>query len=273
MQKANASISLDIGGASYQVYYDNSATYKQLRYFPIFFYITIIAFAAVGYFVFNSSRNAEQNRVWIGMAKETAHQLGTPISALDAWISMMHDEETDQPGKYGMLPEITKDVNRLQLISDRFSKIGSKPDLSDESLEALLEKMMNYLRLRSSERVVFYGKYEENLPLVKINVPLFEWVVENVMKNALDAMQGDGTITVIAYQKGSHVMVDIEDNGGGIPRSSYRKIFKPGYTTKTRGWGLGLSLAKRIIEDYHRGKIYVKSSSKKGTVMQIRLRA
>lgn len=272
LQKANAPISLDIGGASYQVYYDNSATYKQLRYFPVFFYLTIIAFGVVGYFVFNSSRNAEQNRVWIGMAKETAHQLGTPISALDAWISMMQDEEEDEPGKYGMLPEITKDVNRLQLISDRFSKIGSKPDLSDESLEILLEKMMNYLRLRSSERVVFYGNYAENLPLVKINVPLFEWVVENVMKNALDAMQGDGTITINAYQKGSHVMVDIEDTGGGIPRSSYRKIFKPGYTTKTRGWGLGLSLAKRIIEDYHRGKIYVKSSSKMGTVMQIRLR-
>ena len=272
LQKANAPISLDIGGASYQVYYDNSATYKQLRYFPVFFYLTIIAFGVVGYFVFNSSRNAEQNRVWIGMAKETAHQLGTPISALDAWISMMQDEEADHPGKYGMLPEITKDVNRLQLISDRFSKIGSKPDLSDESLEILLEKMMNYLRLRSSERVVFYGNYAENLPLVKINVPLFEWVVENVMKNALDAMQGDGTIAINAYQKGSHVMVDIEDTGGGIPRSSYRKIFKPGYTTKTRGWGLGLSLAKRIIEDYHRGKIYVKSSSKMGTVMQIRLR-
>ena len=272
LQKANAPISLDIGGASYQVYYDNSATYKQLRYFPVFFYLTIIAFGVVGYFVFNSSRNAEQNRVWIGMAKETAHQLGTPISALDAWISMMQDEEEDEPGKYGMLPEITKDVNRLQLISDRFSKIGSKPDLSDESLEILLEKMMNYLRLRSSERVVFCGNYAENLPLVKINVPLFEWVVENVMKNALDAMQGDGTITINAYQKGSHVMVDIEDTGGGIPRSSYRKIFKPGYTTKTRGWGLGLSLAKRIIEDYHRGKIYVKSSSKMGTVMQIRLR-
>lgn len=272
LQKANAPISLDIGGASYQVYYDNSATYKQLRYFPVFFYLTIIAFGVVGYFVFNSSRNAEQNRVWIGMAKETAHQLGTPISALDAWISMMQDEEEDEPGKYGMLPEITKDVNRLQLISDRFSKIGSKPDLSDESLEILLEKMMNYLRLRSSERVVFYGNYAENLPLVKINVPLFEWVVENVMKNALDAMQGDGTITINTYQKGSHVMVDIEDTGGGIPRSSYRKIFKPGYTTKTRGWGLGLSLAKRIIEDYHRGKIYVKSSSKMGTVMQIRLR-
>ncbi|MEC8031680.1 MAG: ATP-binding protein [Bacteroidota bacterium] len=273
LQKANAPISLDIGGASYKVYYDNSATYKQLRYFPVFFYLTIIAFGVVGYFVFNSSRNAEQNRVWIGMAKETAHQLGTPISALDAWISMMQDEEADHPGKYGMLPEITKDVNRLQLISDRFSKIGSKPDLSDESLEILLEKMMNYLRLRSSERVLFYGNYAKDLPLVKINVPLFEWVVENVMKNALDAMQGDGTITVHAYQKGSHVMVDIEDTGGGIPRSSYRKIFKPGYTTKTRGWGLGLSLAKRIIEDYHRGKIYVKSSSKKGTIMQIRLRA
>ena len=182
LQKANAPISLEIGGASYQVFYDNSTTYKQLRYFPVFFYLTIIAFGIVGYFVFNSSRNAEQNRVWIGMAKETAHQLGTPISALDAWVSMMQDEEGDQPGKYGMLPEITKDVNRLQLISDRFSKIGSKPDLSDESLENLLEKMMNYLRLRSSERVVFYGNYAENLPLVKINVPLFEWVVENVMK-------------------------------------------------------------------------------------------
>lgn len=273
LQKANAPIALDFGGASYQVYYDNSATYKQLRYFPVFFYLTIFAFGVVGYFVFNSSRNAEQNRVWIGMAKETAHQLGTPISALDAWVSMMQDEETDQPGKYGMLPEITKDVNRLQLISDRFSKIGSKPDLSSENIELLLEKMMNYLRLRSSERVVFYGNYADNLPQVKINVPLFEWVVENVMKNALDAMQGDGTITISAYPKGSYVMVDIEDTGGGIPRSAYRKIFKPGFTTKTRGWGLGLSLAKRIIEDYHRGKIYVKSSSKKGTIMQIRLRA
>lgn len=273
LQKANAPIALDFGGSSYQVYYDNSATYKQLRYFPVFFYLTIFAFGVVGYFVFNSSRNAEQNRVWIGMAKETAHQLGTPISALDAWVSMMQDEETDQPGKYGMLPEITKDVNRLQLISDRFSKIGSKPDLSSENIELLLEKMMNYLRLRSSERVVFYGNYADNLPQVKINVPLFEWVVENVMKNALDAMQGDGTITISAYPKGSYVMVDVEDTGGGIPRSAYRKIFKPGFTTKTRGWGLGLSLAKRIIEDYHRGKIYVKSSSKKGTIMQIRLRA
>ena len=272
LAEKNTPIEVTFGGSDYLIYYDNSSTYQQLRYFPVFFYLAILAFVAVGYFVFNSSRKAEQNRVWIGMAKETAHQLGTPISALDAWVAMMNDEEVEHPGKFGMLPEITKDINRLQLISDRFSKIGSKPDLSKENLEVILEKTMNYLRLRSSERVSFYGNYEENLPLININVPLFEWVIENIMKNALDAMQGDGELNVRAFPKGKFVYIDIEDTGGGIPRSAYRKIFKPGYTTKTRGWGLGLSLAKRIIEEYHKGKVYVKSSSKKGTIMQIRLR-
>lgn len=272
LRRENTPLDILIGGSEYKIYYDNSPTYKQLRYFPVFFYLAILAFVVVGYFVFNASRKAEQNRVWIGMAKETAHQLGTPISALDAWVAMMNDEEVNHPGKFGMLPEITKDINRLQLISDRFSKIGSKPDLSKENLEVILEKTMTYLRLRSSERVSFYGSYAENLPLVNINVPLFEWVIENIMKNALDAMQGDGELHVRAFPKGKFVFIDIEDTGGGIPRSAYRKIFKPGYTTKTRGWGLGLSLAKRIIEEYHKGKVYVKSSSKKGTIMQIRLR-
>ena len=255
------------------IYYEDSSTLKMLFYFPFVQLGLIAAFIAFGYFSFSSARQSEQNQVWVGMAKETAHQLGTPISAIVAWIEhlrMIHEgnEETDE-----ILDELNNDVKRLNLIADRFSKIGAVPELKETNIYVELENMKNYMQRRAPRRVTFDFPGLENGPkLVQLNAPLFNWVTENLMRNALDAMDAKGKISAQVYEDKDYVSIDISDTGKGIPSNKIKTVFRPGYSTKKRGWGLGLSLAKRIIESYHSGKIFVKKSQmNEGTTFTIKL--
>jgi len=221
--------------------------------------------------VFNSSRKAEQNRVWAGMAKETAHQLGTPISAIIAWIEHLKLLNEGQEEQLEIVEELRNDVTRLELVADRFSKIGSEPDLKRINIVEELIKCKEYMEKRSPRKVSFdfpeIGPHD-----VMINEHLFDWVVENLMRNSLDAMDGKGVISARVYDLGNQINIDISDTGKGIPSSKFGKVFKPGYSTKQRGWGLGLSLAKRIIQDYHKGVIFIKSSKVgEGTTFTIKL--
>jgi signal transduction histidine kinase len=225
----------------------------------------------VAYLAFSYSRKSEQNQVWVGMSKETAHQLGTPISSLNGWINLMRD--TNETEKEEILQEFEKDVKRLELITERFSKIGSAPALKAENIFEVMQRAIDYLRIRSSSQVAFSLTSSDEDALALVNVPLFDWVVENICKNAIDAMSGTGSINVYISTEADKVYIDIQDTGKGIPPSKQKTVFKPGYTTKKRGWGLGLSLAKRIIEDYHKGKVFVKESTlEKGTTFRIVLR-
>ncbi len=255
------------------VFYKESRLLTQLRYFPLVQFMLIAAFILFGYLGVNAARRAEQNRVWVGMAKETAHQLGTPISAIIAWLEHLHLSKEKDPEVQEVLLELRNDVNRLELIAERFSKIGSAPVLIQTNIFEELAKCGHYMEKRASRRVVFdfpapgAGKLN-----VHINAPLFDWVVENLLRNALDAMDGKGRISAEIYEDPSFVYIDITDTGKGIPPGKFKTVFQPGYTTKKRGWGLGLSLAKRIIEEYHSGKIYVKKSvPHEGTTFTIRL--
>jgi signal transduction histidine kinase len=254
------------------LYYRNSIILTQLKQYPYYQLSIIGIFILVAYLAFSSSRRAEQNQVWVGMSKETAHQLGTPISSLMGWINLIRETEKVDQEEY--LLELEKDVKRLELITERFSKIGSAPKLETEIVDEILQDSINYLQLRTSQRVQFLLVKNEDELTAQMNVPLFEWVVENICKNAIDAMTGEGSITMRTQAQGDSVLIDITDSGKGIPPSKLKTVFKPGYTTKKRGWGLGLSLAKRIIEDYHRGKIFVKHSEvNKGTTFRIVLQA
>ncbi|MES2558415.1 MAG: HAMP domain-containing sensor histidine kinase [Bacteroidota bacterium] len=254
------------------LYYKNSIILTQLKRYPYYQLTVIGIFIVVAYLAFSSSRRAEQNQVWVGMSKETAHQLGTPISSLMGWINLIR--ETEKEGQEELLLELEKDVKRLELITERFSKIGSAPKLDIEVVDDVLQDSINYLKVRTSERVQFTLVRNEDELTAQMNVPLFEWVIENICKNAIDAMNGEGSITMTTQAEGDSVIIDIIDTGKGIPQSKIKTVFKPGYTTKKRGWGLGLSLAKRIIEDYHRGKIFVKTSEvNKGTTFRIVLQA
>ena len=238
------------------ILYRDSDLLIRLRYYPYFQLGVIALFLFVSYLAFSSSRNAEQNQVWVGMAKETAHQLGTPLSSLLAWLEFLKIKGTSSE----YTNEIEKDIQRLQTITDRFSKIGSAPSLKKENVRTVMQHSIDYIRTRSSDKVTFSLEapaYDIQAPM---NVPLFEWVVENILKNALDAMEGNGRILVMITDQQQFVYIDISDTGKGVPKSSYKTIFKPGFTTKNRGWGLGLSLSKRIIEEYHDGQIFVKSS-------------
>jgi len=259
-----------IQGFAYSIYNKESTILRQLRYFPLIQLLLIAAFIFLGYLAFNAARRAEQNRVWAGMAKETAHQLGTPISAIIAWIEhlrTLHDVETQD-----ILNELQSDVDRLELIADRFSKIGSAPKLEHTDVYAEIEKCFTYMQRRASRKVSFeFEPPGEKLPLY-INPPLFDWVVENLLRNALDATEGKGKISAEVYEDQDFAYVDVSDTGKGIPNSKFKTVFQPGYTTKKRGWGLGLSLTKRIIEEYHGGKIYVKKSVEgEGTTFTIKL--
>jgi signal transduction histidine kinase len=224
----------------------------------------------VAYFAFSSSRKAEQNQVWVGMAKETAHQLGTPISSLMAWIELLSLKNVDQE----ILSEVGKDVNRLEIVAERFSKIGSATALAPTNIIETINNVINYMQSRTSSRVQYSIKTNGHSEIiVPINVALFEWVIENLCKNAVDAMEGNGQIEITLYDQMQILFVDIKDTGRGISKSKYKTIFQPGYTTKKRGWGLGLSLTKRIIEDYHHGNIFVKSSEiNAGTTFRIALK-
>jgi signal transduction histidine kinase len=252
------------------IYYKDSYLLTQLRYYPFFQLGVIALFLIVSYLAFSSSRKAEQNQVWVGMAKETAHQLGTPLSSLMAWLEYLKTQS--HPDEH--IGEIEKDISRLNTITERFSKIGAAPALKKENLTEVLQNSINYIKTRTSSRVVFklinQHSYNVEAPM---NTALFEWVLENIFKNAIDAMEGEGTITINITDQQQFAYIDIVDTGKGIPKSKYKTVFKPGYTSKSRGWGLGLSLSKRIVEEYHAGEIFVKSSElNKGTTFRIVLK-
>jgi len=249
------------------IYYSDSIIIKQLRWYPYFQLGVISLFLLVSYLAFSSSRNAEQNQVWVGMAKETAHQLGTPLSSLMAWVDYLKSKDSTDTATH----EIEKDIIRLNTISERFSKIGSAPVLKRENVGQVVDNSIKYFAPRTSSKVTF----QLNQPttheiLAPMNIPLFEWVLENLFKNAVDAMEGQGALTVTITDQSQFVYIDVADTGKGISKSKHQTVFKPGYTSKSRGWGLGLSLSKRIVEEYHGGKIFVKNSElKKGTTFRI----
>ena len=260
-------------GGSQLVYYEDSTLLILLKYFPLIQILLIALFIAFGYFSFSSARRSEQNQVWAGMAKETAHQLGTPISAIIGWIEHLKIMWEDNEASQEVLMELTNDVKRLDLIADRFSKIGSAPTLEPVNIYDQLEVCRNYMERRSPRKVVFefpeVGKEEK---IVEINKHLFDWVIENLLRNALDSMGGKGTIGCKVSEEKNFVVINISDTGEGISPSKFKTVFQPGYSTKKRGWGLGLSLAKRIIESYHSGRIFVQDSVlKQGTTFTIKL--
>ena len=247
-------------------YYGDSKLLIQVRYFPIIQLLIVALFIFITFYAISIRNKSTQNQVWAGMAKETAHQLGTPISSLQGWVEMLKEQDNNDT----ISKEMEKDVNRLKLISDRFGKIGSKPQLEEHDINEQVEKMIAYIKRRSTDKVSFILDRPEDKVIAKISGPLFDWVIENLLKNALDAINGKGTINIKIKNMSEHVIIDIRDSGKGISKQNLAKVFKPGFTTKKRGWGLGLSLAKRIIEKYHKGQLYVKSSELgKGTTFRI----
>jgi len=251
------------------IYYRDSDLLTKLKYYPIALILILILFASVIYLFFKSNKIAEQNKLWTGMAKETAHQIGTPLSSLLGWVAILRLENTDE----NTVQEIEKDVQRLNIIAERFSKIGSVPVLKKQNIVAATKTAFNYLESRSSKQVHFKFKTTNNDIYANINLQLFSWVIENLVKNAIDAMEGKGHINLRISENESSAIITISDTGKGIPKNIQQKIFSPGFTTKKRGWGLGLSLAKRIVEDYHNGKISIlKSEINKGTTFTINLK-
>lgn len=271
MQSAHDPIVVDLGaGARRYIYYDDSDTLKQLRIFPFVQLGIFAVFLLISYIAFSTARRAEQNLVWVGMAKETAHQLGTPISSLEGWIEYLRELD-GMKGNEKILIELEHDVNRLSLVAERFSKIGSVPQLTPQNVKETLQRNVDYMRRRSSERVTMNLHSPSDLEF-NINNQLFDWVLENLLKNALDAMDGEGRIDVEASQDARNIIVDVTDTGKGIPKNKFETVFEPGYSTKRRGWGLGLSLTKRIVEEYHQGRIFVSHSEiGKGTTFRITL--
>ncbi|MBP3353975.1 MAG: HAMP domain-containing histidine kinase [Bacteroidales bacterium] len=251
------------------LYYDDSILLKYLALFPYVQLGVMILFILIAYIALMNSKRAEQNQVWVGLSKETAHQLGTPISSLMAWLEVLQMNEIDK----NLLADMTKDVKRLSVIAERFSKIGSTPELTPESLAEVVRSSGEYMRRRVSNRVDF--KIDINVQEAKVNlcVPLMEWVVENLCKNAIDAMEGEGKLSLSLLQDEDMCYIDVIDTGKGIARKNFKTVFRPGYTTKKRGWGLGLALVKRIVEEYHGGRVYVKESEVgKGTTFRVELR-
>lgn len=252
-----------------EICYDESLLLKRLASYPYVQLGVVLIFVVVAIFALLSSKKAEQNKVWVGLSKETAHQLGTPISSLMAWTEILRDKYADDE----LIPEMSKDVNRLQIIAERFSKIGSMPEPKEESLNEVLGRVVDYVERRTSNKVQIVRNFPSDNIVVRINASLFEWVIENLCKNSIDAMDGQGMITLSVQETDKKVLIDVEDTGKGISKSHYKSVFTPGFTTKKRGWGLGLSLAKRIVEEYHRGRIYVKSSElNKGSIFRIELK-
>lgn len=271
MERQNEPIAIDLGnGQVSYIYYKDSYLLTQLTYFPWLQLIAITLFMIVAYWVFHISRQAEQNQVWVGMAKETAHQLGTPLSSLMAWMELLPDMGVSA----STIEEMNKDIVRLEMVTDRFSKIGSTPKLSNENLSEVLQQSVKYMRSRSSSKIEIRLEEPASTIFVKLNVPLFQWVVENLFKNAIDAMDGSGKIIIsVGKLNDRYAFIDISDTGKGIASTNFKTVFKPGYTSKLRGWGLGLSLAKRIVESYHNGRIFVRHSEVgKGTTFRILVR-
>jgi len=262
-------IVIDLGDMTQYLYYDDSLILKRLEMFPYIQLSVVFVFILIAFLALMSTKKAEQNKVWVGLSKETAHQLGTPISSLIAWVEYLKTKEVDAAYLY----EMEKDVKRLEIIADRFSKIGSNPNLQPININDAIQTACGYMEGRISSKVKMTIKPAKETIKVLMNDALFSWVIENLTKNAVDAMDGKGRITYIAGEKGKKGWIDVIDTGKGIPKSKFNAIFNPGYTTKTRGWGLGLSLVKRIIESYPGGKIYVKHSEiGKGTTFRIELR-
>jgi signal transduction histidine kinase len=253
----------------YEVCYDDSLMLKRLEIYPYIQFVVFMVFLLIALFALLGMKRSEQNRVWVGLSKETAHQLGTPISSLMAWTEILRSTYPDDD----LIPEMSKDVKRLEIIAERFSKIGSLPETTSENLNDALSRIIDYISHRSSEHITIRCIMPERPIMVRICSSLFEWVIENLCKNAIDAMDGEGEITLHVTQTNERVYIDIADTGKGIQKSHFNSVFSPGFTTKKRGWGLGLSLAKRIIENYHKGRIYVKNSElNKGTTFRIELK-
>lgn len=270
MKDADRYIKIQIGdSADYQlVCYDDSVMLKRLAAWPYVQLGIVLIFVVIAIFALLSSKRAEQNKVWVGLSKETAHQLGTPISSLMAWTEMLKESYPDDE----LLPEMDKDVKRLERIAERFSKIGSVPEPVESSMNEVLRHVIEYMNRRTSQKVQILSQMPGEDVIVKMNASLFEWVIENLCKNAVDAMEGAGTITLTLMKEEKVVIVEVQDTGKGIKKKDIKNVFTPGFTTKKRGWGLGLSLAKRIVEEYHRGRIFVKSSEiGKGTTFRIEM--
>lgn len=269
MKNQNEPITISYDGKNKQfIYYKDSDLLNKLTYYPIALILILILFLTLIYLFYSSNKAAETNRLWTGMAKETAHQIGTPLSSLLGWISILKMEKVDET----YIDEIEKDVYRLNTIANRFSKIGSVPELKSENIISVTKQAFDYLESRSSKQISFSFKTDEKEIKTKLNKELFGWVIENLIKNAIDAMQGKGKLHLEISQTQKKVKIIVSDTGKGMPKKLFKQIFKPGFTTKKRGWGLGLSLSKRIVEDYHKGKIFVKKSELgKGTTFQILL--
>jgi two-component system, sporulation sensor kinase D len=270
MQSENLPIKIELQEGHFNyIFYQDSWILTQLKYYPLIQFGVIGVFMLIAYFLFSSSRRAEQNQVWVGMAKETAHQLGTPLSSLMAWLELIRARGNDQ----AMVVELEKDINRLGTITERFSKIGSTPVLTPHNMVEVIQHAINYIKSRSSQKIKFSVNYAETETfLAQVNIPLFEWVIENLCKNAIDAMEGVGSLTLDIGEMGNQIFIDVSDTGKGISTSKKKTVFEPGFTTKKRGWGLGLSLSKRIIEDYHSGKIFVRETKVgEGTTFRILL--
>ena len=270
MISADRFIKIQIGDSTdYQlVCYDDSVMLKRLAAWPYVQLGIVLIFVVVAIFALLSSKRAEQNKVWVGLSKETAHQLGTPISSLMAWTEMLKENYPDDE----LLPEMDKDVKRLERIAERFSKIGSVPEPVDASMNLVLQHVIDYMNHRTSQKVHITSRVPQEDVIIKINASLFEWVIENLCKNAVDAMEGEGTIDISMWKENARVVIEVSDTGKGIKKKDIKNVFTPGFTTKKRGWGLGLSLAKRIVEEYHHGHIFVKSSEiGKGTTFRIEM--
>jgi anti-sigma regulatory factor (Ser/Thr protein kinase) len=270
MQQQNKPIEVEFDNTGkHYIFYQESKLLTRIKYFPYVMLSTISLFLLIAYFLFSTARKAEQNQVWVGMAKETAHQLGTPLSSLIAWVEYLKTKNLDAE----TAAEINKDLKRLETITERFSKIGATPQLENTSVIKALYDATNYIKQRVSKQVSIHINNPDSQQIItKLNIPLFEWAIENICRNAVDAMDGKGSITINVLETQSEITIDITDTGKGIAKTNYKTIFEPGFTTKERGWGLGLSLTKRIIENYHQGKIVVlQSEINKGTTFRITL--
>jgi signal transduction histidine kinase len=270
MRDENAPIKLNLPdqGTTY-IFYQDSFLVKQIQYYPYIQFFIIGLFLVIAYFLFSSARRAEQNQVWVGMSKETAHQIGTPLSSLMGWIELLKLKGF----KDEALPEMEKDIDRLEKITERFSKIGSQAKLSPQNIVELVQNTVSYFKTRSSKKIHYHIKNNNKEIIAPINLLLFDWVIENLCKNAVDAMAGKGEINIDINEEDKQVIIDFSDSGKGIPKSMHKTIFNPGYTSKKRGWGLGLTLSQRIIAEYHKGKIFVRNSTpEEGTTFRIILK-
>lgn len=266
LKSENTPITIDYAGKKHLLYYGNSSLITKLKYYPIALVLIGLFFSGMIFNFYRASKMATQNRLWAGMAKETAHQIGTPLSSLIGWLEIMKADNVDET----TVSEIEKDINRLQTITDRFSKIGSEPVLENRDLIQETEQSFDYLKSRTSKQVDFSFTAPQHPIFIKLNPVLHSWTIENLVKNAIDAMKGKGKLAVVIEETERFVKIKVSDTGSGIPKAQFQSVFEPGFTTKKRGWGLGLSLTKRIVEEYHNGRIKVAHSEiGKGTTMQV----